>query len=137
MRPWTDSLVATHLLFILNAVLWAVVGAPDCAVILGLSTAASCAYHRHGEAPGFWAVSDRILAVTALGVTVGRVLPCATGIDIVNGLVLLASALLVKLYAQRPGEYRVWHTVWHGMVFVGQIYLAAVYNAAHTFSPAG
>ena len=137
MRAWTDPVVATHLLFVLNAVLWAVVGAPDCAIILGMSTVASCAYHRYAENDGFWALSDQILAVTALGVTLGRVLPNATALDILNGFVLLGAALLAKVYAHRSGEYDAWHTVWHGMVFVGQMYLIALFNASNYLSLPG
>ena len=137
MRPWTDPIVWTHALFVLNAVLWAMVGAVDCAVILGLSTVASCAYHRHREAGGFWMQADRILAVAALGVTVGRVLPYASWLDVSNGLVLLGAAFLAKLYARRPGHYRTWHTVWHAMVCVGQIYLAALFQGSTRLSLPG
>jgi len=125
-RDWTDPIVWTHGLFVLNTILWFVAGNITCAFFLGLSTIASTAYHRSYEQDWMWAHIDRFLAVLTLLITLGMSVPhmdvSKTGV----AFSVLFVALACK-EAAHHGAYRLWHSAWHVLIALGQAFLAWVY----------
>ena len=127
-RKFTDPIVWTHLLFVLNAMLWFYVEAYVCSFFLLLSTVASTGYHRLGEGPNVWQKPDKILAVVTLLVTLAVTFPRASWADLLNAVLLLAMALIAKKQAEEEGKYKLWHSLWHVLVSIGQAYLVWVYR---------
>lgn len=124
MRKWTDPIVSSHALFLVNALLWWRVGSPECGVLLVMSCAASVGHHLLNEQSVTMGDIDRALALWALAGTVCYTAQYMNVGEWVNCAILLGGALLCKMYGDRSGSYRIWHTLWHIMVFVGQAYLA-------------
>lgn len=133
-RRFTDPIVWTHALFLINAYLWHGAGSSVCAVLMLVSAFFSTMYHRNAEQPGFWQETDRGAASLTLLVTLIFALPVASGLMVLNAFLLLGAALLVKTLAIRTEKYRLWHSLWHFMVAVGQAYLAWVYAAGNAIS---
>ena len=125
-RDWTDPIVWTHGLFVLNAALWLGVGNHTCAFFLGLSTVASTAYHRSHEQDWMWAHIDRFLAVLTLLITLGMTAPHMSVGDTGTAFGLLAAALACKECARRD-SYDSWHSAWHVLIALGQAFLSWVY----------
>ena len=125
-RPWTDPIVWTHGLFVVNTVLWFFAGSLFCALFLAMSTAASTMYHLSCEKDAVWATIDKFLAISALIVTLGWTIPYMSVSEGVTAFLLLAVALVCKAGADR-GPYVPWHSAWHVLVALGQAFLAFVY----------
>ena len=129
-RAWIDPVVSSHVLFVGNALLWAVVGNFPCAGLLLLTAIASTCYHRSGEADTFWGWADLTLAVVTLSATLTAALPRASTVEAALVLAVLPVALACKaqgdaLRGRDDAEgYRRWHTAWHVTVAFGQVLLA-------------
>ena len=126
MRKWSDPIVYSHILFVLNAAAWAFVGSFLASSILLTSTVASTMYHWHQEENHLWQGIDYAAAVGALFYTLYLALPLMSGAQIAECALILFLGILSKNYAHE-GSYRLWHTVWHLLVALGQAYLAWVY----------
>ena len=126
MRPWSDPIVYSHVLFVFNVATWISVGSLAAGIILLASTVASTMYHLHREEHAMWQGIDYIAAVGALGYTLYLTLPLMINTQIAECALILFAGILAKNYAHE-GSYRIWHTLWHVLVALGQAYLAWVY----------
>ena len=126
MRKWTDPIVYSHVLFLVNAAIWCAAGAWPAGAAMVLTCIASTTYHRKYEVEGIWQTIDMVCATITLGFTLYLTVPLMSSLQIVEATTLLLSAFLAK-HVGGAYHYRSWHTVWHGLVALGQAFLAWVY----------
>jgi hypothetical protein len=129
MRKLSDPLVASHLLFVLNALFWYWADSIPCALLLLASCGASTGHHLTRESNVLMRRVDVSFAVWALVGTVSYSFAFMGPHEMATCAALLGSALAIKKWGDRRGPYRRWHTLWHVMVFVGQAYLAYISGA--------
>lgn len=126
-RTWADPIVWSHIPIGLAAGLWMFSGAPAAWLALAISTVLSVLHHRAHERNARWRELDHMGAVAALLITLGHFMAVATWDLMVQAFTLLAAALLAKELGDRY-SYRIWHTVWHFLVALGQAFIAWHYG---------
>ena len=118
-RPYHDPIVSTHALFLLNAILYSIGGFFMLSFVLLLNTIASFLYHLSKETNTFWKKADHILCVTSLGFIFTYLILCSSSIEIMGCIVWLILSLVV--YKAGRLNYEIFHTLWHGCVFLGNV----------------
>lgn len=128
-RKITDPVMWTHLFLLGGIWLWFQANI-FAAIVLSVSTICSVAHHRYYESDKFLYRLDVALATCALVMTVMLVLPLVEVEDAVALLAIAIAAFFFKDLAKAvgtPDAYRLYHSIWHVLVAVGQCMLAALY----------
>ena len=118
-RPLHDPIVSTHSLFVVNIGLYLLSGFFILGVVLFINTLCSFLYHLSQESNKFWQKSDHIFCIISLAFIFDHLFALATPKEII----MMMLWLLLSLVVYRAGRinYTVFHTLWHGCVFLGNV----------------
>ena len=123
-RKFTDPILSSNILFLVNALLYAYKNYMMCFFCMFLAFLTSCGYHYYHEQDEFWKSLDIVAATNALLVTLFYALPFFTVTDYILCSTLLIFAFFSKHIANE--ESYTWHVLWHILVFCGQCYLCSI-----------
>lgn len=122
-RSWACPLVWTNLLLLGPAALYWQAGCVMCAAMLLGSFAASVCYHWHHERHHGQLVVDKLMAIGAFCATLPQTAGSLSG----PGLLLAAAIVACSFWCKgraAESDYRTYHSLWHGLVAAGQLFLA-------------
>ena len=118
-RKLTDPIVYTHLLFLVNSVLYSTSGYYILSTILFLCTVCSFLYHLSRETSLFWKRMDHLMCIISLIFIFEYLVLFAAPFDVL----ICLGWLLLSLVIYKAGRlnYNVIHTIWHWAVFIGNV----------------
>ena len=118
-RKWSDPIVWTHILFLINAVLYLEAAYYVLASTLFANCCASLAYHRTRETSKFWRFWDhRLCYVSVLLIFTYLICFSSSKALLISSLWLMFSLCIYRLAKH---QYEKLHALWHGAVFVGNL----------------
>ncbi len=119
MRSLSDPIVYTHILFVVNVLLYLSIGFTLLGCVLLGNCIASYLYHRSKEMNSFWRQADHILCVISLMFIFTYLTINTTWLQTMGCL----AWLLVSLVVYRLGKvnYPIFHSLWHCFVFGGNV----------------
>ena len=119
MRKLSDPIMWTHLLFVVNAFLYASAGYDDIALLLFSNTVASAFYHRSNETDLAWKWIDQFFCWVTVSLILFVTYLLCTRIELIVLVLWLFGSLIVLRESQRHYEFL--HSVWHFLVFGGNL----------------
>lgn len=118
-RGLLDPVVSTHLLFMMNSILYAMSEFFVLSVVLLLCTICSFYYHLSNETDLMWKRLDHIMCIVSLGCIFSYLIVFVTINDVLICLGWLGLSLVI--YKTGKINYQIFHTIWHVAVFVGNV----------------
>ncbi len=118
-RGLLDPLVSTHLLFVMNSIMYALSEYVVLSVVLLLCTICSFNYHLSKETDLMWKRLDHLMCVVSLVCIFSYLIVFATLYNVLICLGWLGLSLVV--YKTGKINYEIFHTLWHFAVFVGNV----------------
>lgn len=109
----------THLLFVVNAFLYAFSDYNQIAILLFLNTIASSFYHRSKEKDKAWQGVDMFFCWVTVLMILFTVYSLCTRIELIVLVLWLFGSLIVLRESERHYEFL--HSVWHFLVFGGNL----------------
>ena len=129
MRPFSDPIVFTHLLFGVNVLLYLYSGYTVLCLALLINSIASYLYHRSGERDRTWQKADHILCIVSLFFIFSHLLLYSGWLQVAGCIVWLALSLLI--YSLGKTDYQFYHSIWHGCVFLGNVLVWVCLGGLH------
>lgn len=118
-RELLDPIVSTHLLFVVNSILYAMSNYWALSITLFLSTICSFIYHLSHEVSIFWKRADHFMCVVALACIFNHLVIFVEPMQVFVCLGWLILSLAI--YKAGKLNYQIFHTIWHLAVFVGNV----------------
>ena len=119
MRKFSDPIMWTHLLFVVNAFLYAFSDYGHIAILLFLNTIASTFYHRSREKDKAWQGVDMFFCWITVLAILFTVYSLCSRVEITVLLLWLFGSLIV--WHEGDKHYEVLHAIWHFLVFGGNL----------------
>jgi predicted membrane channel-forming protein YqfA (hemolysin III family) len=118
-RELLDPIVSTHLLFVVNSILYATSEYWALSIVLFLSTVCSFLYHIFNETNIFWKRMDHLMCVVALTCIFSNLVIFVEPMQVFVCLGWLVLSLAI--YKGGKLNYQIFHTIWHVAVFIGNV----------------
>lgn len=119
MRKFSDPIMWTHILFVVNAFLYAFSGYTSIALLLFLNTIASTFYHRSREKDKAWQSVDMFFCWATVLTILFSVYSLCNRVETIVLMLWLFGSLIVLHECER--HYAALHSVWHFLVFGGNL----------------
>ena len=130
-RSLKDPILWTHALFLINVYLYLNKGYYVLSVMLMINVVASYFYHLSSEKDEVCGDLDRISCRLSLMVIIWNLIVHCTWLQVFLSLLWLVISLIVLELGERK-DYTIFHSLWHFMVFGGNIivwsYLPILYR---------
>ncbi len=121
-RRWSDPLVYTHILFVANCALYASKYYWIICIVLLSNTIFSLLYHLSYEKDEVWCLYDQVSCRVSLACLFCYLIKYCSIYEIGCSVLWVLISLSV-LELGRVWNYPMLHTIWHFMVFAGNIML--------------
>ena len=119
-RSYKDPIVWTHLFMIGNVYLYAYKGFYILSISMMINIIGSVLYHLHHEADDFWEDVDVFMCRITLGCIAWYILQYCSWLQIILCVIWLLGSLVI-LELGNTLNYRIFHSLWHFMVFGGNL----------------